>query len=69
MYAIAHPVFGFRSSSLRVRVLRDMGTCCEVITADLSDAGTRLVLDKSKLSPEADVSGLYYPGGLVELCG
>ena len=65
MYSIAHPVFGFRVSSLRVRVLRDMGTCCEVITADLSDAGTRLVLDKSKLTAEVPSSVLVHKNGFV----
>jgi len=49
MYALASGLVGFRSSSLRVRVLEHRDGCVWVRTADLADAGTALVLDESKV--------------------
>ena len=50
-YAIASGLKGFGiHTSLRVRVLEVRGDYVWVITADMADAGTRLVLDPSQLT-------------------
>jgi len=49
-YAIASNLIGFRSNTLRVKVLRSEGNYRWVITADILDAGTRLCLDSSQIS-------------------
>lgn len=49
MYAIASGLRGFRSSTLRVHVLRVEGAYAWVRTADIQDAGTALVLDVSQI--------------------
>lgn len=48
-YALAHRLVGFRSTTLRVRVLERRAGYAWVITADLLDAGTRLVLDEAQV--------------------
>lgn len=65
-------VVGFRVSTLRVRVravLSD-GTCA-VVTADLSDAGTSLLLAPEKLRPlsPAPAPVFAHPTALVALGG
>ncbi|MEA2107893.1 MAG: hypothetical protein U9P07_00520 [Pseudomonadota bacterium] len=52
MYAVAFGLKGFRSSSLRIRVERDLGDVVIARTADLLDAGTPLALDRSQVRPE-----------------
>lgn len=49
-YALATALKGFKSSTLRVRVLEVRSGCAFVVTADLSDVGTRLVLDPAQLT-------------------
>ena len=50
-YAIANKVVGFATSSIRVRVMREMSTSqVEVMTADICDAGTWLVLNPNQLT-------------------
>jgi monomeric isocitrate dehydrogenase len=50
-YAIANKVVGFATSSIRVQVVRYMSASqVEVLTADLSDAGTWLVLNPNQLT-------------------
>lgn len=48
-YALASGLRGFRSTTLRVQVLETRDGCAWVVTADLTDVGTRLVLDPSQL--------------------
>jgi hypothetical protein len=54
-HALAHNLIGFKASTLRVRVLDSNETCVWVITADLLDAGTRLVLDQTQIEPLSDL--------------
>ena len=50
-YAIANKVVGFATSSIRVQVVRHMSDSqVEVLTADLCDAGTWLVLNPNQLT-------------------
>ena len=50
-YAIANKVVGFATSSIRVQVVRHMSALqVEVLTADLCDAGTWLVLNPNQLT-------------------
>lgn len=66
--ALASGLRGFRSSSLRVRVLEVRDGCAWVVTADLLDAGTRLVLDPGQLvALEGAAGGLVHRVGLLEL--
>lgn len=60
MYALASGMVGFRSSTLRVRVTDRRDGCVWVITADLLDAGTRLVLNPSQVTPEPAMSAADY---------
>jgi hypothetical protein len=67
-YAIASGLVGFPLESLRVRVIGTQVGVVFVVTADLIDAGTHLVLDPDQLraiEPEVD---LVYSQGLVRLC-
>ena len=66
-YAIAKNLRGFRSSTLRVRVLERRAGHVWVRTADLLDAGTPLVLREENVEPEpgADVAAVRHPAGLV----
>jgi|GEM_PF-3994485 len=49
MYALASNLIGFSSSTLRVKVTRTDRHYAWVMTADLQDAGTWLVLDISQV--------------------
>lgn len=74
MYALAKNLVGFRSSTLRVKVLKQHSADqVSIITADLLDAGTRLTLDASQLEAIEDeaVSSVRHRTGLVEfqVCG
>ncbi len=51
-YAIASGLCGFRSSELRVKVREVRDGVAFVVTADLVDSGTFLVLDPSQVRPE-----------------
>jgi len=53
-YAIAYGLIGFRTSTLRVRVTEERSGYVWVITADLQDAGTKLVLDRSQIEYELE---------------
>jgi hypothetical protein len=53
-YALATGLVGFSSSRLRVRVLERRDGCAWVVTADLLDAGTALVLDDAQVEPLPD---------------
>jgi hypothetical protein len=48
-YGLASGLVGFRSSDLRVKVTRIDGNYIFVVTADLLDAGTALVLDAGQV--------------------
>ena len=69
MYALAKNLRGFRSTTLRVRVLAEhSGGQVSIITADLLDAGTRLTLDATQLSSldeSTTSSTIRYKTGLV----
>lgn len=64
-YGFASGLIGFRSSTLRVRLLDHRDGCVWVVTADLLDAGTRLVLDEGQFKAEAPVEVLRHKEGLV----
>lgn len=49
-YALASNLIGFKNDTLRVKVVRSEGNYRWVVTADLSDSGTNLVLDASQVS-------------------
>lgn len=67
-YGIAHNLRGFRASSLRVAIERRERNYVWVRTADLLDAGTRLVLDASQVEPEtASTVTVPHPAALVVL--
>jgi hypothetical protein len=71
-YAIAYGVIGFPKSSIRVKVTEDRDGYVWVRTADLMDAGTPLVLDRSQIEYELDwpVEDVYmHRDGLVALAG
>jgi hypothetical protein len=67
--ALASGLLGFRSSTLRVRVLELRNGCAWIVTADLLDVGTRLVIDERQLSALEEVggAGLVHRSGLLEL--
>ena len=67
MHALATGLRGFQSSTLRVRVTRTEGDYVWVVTADLQDVGTPLVLDASQIQPiESDfVPVTMHRDGLV----
>lgn len=48
-YALASNLIGFKRDTLRVKVVRSEGNYRWIVTADLSDAGTHLVLDSSQV--------------------
>ena len=64
-YAIAHNLIGFASTTLRVKIDRIEGEYVWVTTADLLDAGTKLVLDAGQVEYEDTTSDLMYKHGLV----
>lgn len=64
-YAIASGLVGFKSDTLRVKVIRSEGDYRWVVTADLQDAGTKLVLDASQVKPEEPETVLMHKNGLV----
>lgn len=64
-YAIAHNVKGFKSTSIRVKVTRVDGNYAFVVTADLLDAGTKLVLDINQIEYEKPAEVQQYITGLV----
>ena len=64
-YAVASGLKGFRSSTLRVKVTRQEGQYTWVVTADLLDTGTPLVLDTAQVTPEASETVLIHRTGLV----
>ena len=66
-YAIANNLVGFGSlfTSLRVRVKEIRDGNAFVITADLHDAGTHLVIDPSQLSFPENESVYQHRNGLV----
>lgn len=69
-YAIASGLVGFRSSTFRVRVTEQRNGVAWVMTADLLDAGTRLVLDASQVSPEPHSMPVFrHRHGLVAFTG
>ena len=49
-YALASNLIGFKNDTLRVKVVRSEGNYRWVVTADLSDSATNLVLDASQVS-------------------
>jgi len=60
-HALATGLIGFRSSTLRVRVIEIRDGYAWVITASLLDVGTKLVLDASQIIPEpTDVAVTYH---------
>jgi len=65
MYAVASGLKGFRSSSLRIRVERDLGDVVIARTADLLDAGTPLALDKAQVEPDGADTVMVHSDGLV----
>ena len=65
MYALASGLRGFQSDSLRVRITRQEPGYVWVITADLLDAGTKLVLDPSQVEPEQPATVTAHRDGLV----
>jgi hypothetical protein len=71
-YFLATGLVGFRSSTLRVRETERRDGYSWVVTADLLDAGTKLVLDESQVVTPADepvVAGFRHRDGLVTLAG
>jgi len=71
-YFIASGLIGFTSDSLRVRLVRDFGNGdVLVMTASLLDAGCKLLLNKSQLTPmeETVEVGMIHRDGLVVLGG
>jgi hypothetical protein len=65
-YAVAHRLIGFRSSSLRVRIVEQLSNGdFNVVTADLLDAGTPLTLSASQVEGEALVTVTRHRDGLV----
>ena len=66
MYAIATGLRGFRVSTLRVRIVRDLQGCYDVVTADLLDAGTPLILSKDKVQLETPCEVISHKSGLVQ---
>ena len=70
-YALASKLVGFSSTTLRVQVLRSEGDYRWVITADLRDAGTKLVLDASQVRDEPDAVEQIerYEDAMITCCG
>ena len=64
-HVFANNLRGFRSSSLRVRITRIEGHDVFVVTADLLDSGTALVLDDSQIGEEVECVSLIHREGLV----
>lgn len=64
-YAIASRLVGFATDSLRVRVTRREAGCVWCVTADISNAGTPLVLDASQVADEQATSDPIHRDGLV----
>lgn len=64
-YAVASGLKGFMVSDLRVRITRQEGPYTWVVTADLLDAGTPLVLDTAQVTPEQPETVLVHKSGLV----
>jgi len=64
-YAVASGLIGFRSSTLRVKVTRQEGPYTWIVTADLLDAGTPLVLDTAQVTPEVPETVLMHKAGMV----
>ena len=69
MVALASGLVGFPSTTLRVRVTRTEGAYVWATTADLLDAGTKLVLDASQVSPETASEAVRHSNGLVTMGG
>lgn len=70
MYALASNLIGFRSSTLRVRVIEQRDGYAWVRTADLQDAGTPLTLRAEQITPlDEGASALRYRDGLVTFAG
>jgi len=71
-YFMASGLIGFSSDSLRVRLVRDFGNGdVLVMTASLLDAGCKLLLKRSQLTPfeETVEIGMMHRDGLVVLGG
>lgn len=67
-YAIASGLIGFQASELRVRVTEIRGDYAWVITADILDAGTRLILNPGQLREIEDPApSLRHCNGLVAI--
>lgn len=64
-YAVAHNLKGFRSTTLRVKVVRAEGSYRWVVTADMLDAGTSLVLDANQVVDEAPETVQIHRNGFV----
>ena len=64
-FAVARNLRGFRSTTLRVKVTRSEGNYRWVVTADLLDAGTALVLDASQVEAEEPEMVQIHKNGLV----
>lgn len=66
-YAIATDLKGFPTSTLRVKITREIGHgYFNVITADIRDSGTHLVLTEDQLQPCADTAETWvHKDGLV----
>lgn len=65
-YAIANNLKGFPTSSLLVNVIERRDGCAWVVTADLLDAGTPLVLDENQLEAEKVFKVWMHKKGVVE---
>ncbi len=65
MYALATGLKGFESDTLRVKIVRMDDNYAWVRTADLLDAGTVLVLDRSQIMDEEPETALVHKAGLV----
>lgn len=69
MYANAYGLVGFRSSSLRVRVVEQRDGYVWCVTASLLDAGTPLTLNASQIEMEWEWEddAVIHVDGLVSL--
>lgn len=66
VHALAHRLVGFQSSTLRVRIEEWRDGCAWIVTADLLDAGTSLVLDISKVEFTAETQEALVGLGIMK---
>lgn len=67
-YVVAE-VRGFSTSTLRCLVTRVSGSQVFVLTADIADVGTPIVVDADKVRPMSDEAAMVHKHGLVNLLG